>query len=241
MGRRRKMEDAIVILGLGPLIQEDEDLIALFDGHGGLEVASFLAKNFHKKLRYNLTQHPDPKEALRTTFLDMDQSFTKEKMCGSTAVVAYLKSQHLYIANCGDSRAVLGIKNFPPQRVSFDHKPSVLSEQKRIQEAGGVVIKLGETYRVNAVLSVTRAFGDFDLKPSVTVDPFIYELDLDEENDYLILACDGIWDVMSDEDAIDLVRSQGSPFKGALLLTQTAFEKGSTDNLSAIVIKLSST
>ena len=82
-----------------------------------------------------------------------------EDKSGSTAVCCLISPTHFYIANCGDSRAVL-CRNGVPAVYTQDHKPSVPAEKKRIQEAGGSVM----IHRVNGTLAVSRALGDFDYK-----------------------------------------------------------------------------
>lgn len=85
-----------------------------------------------------------------------------------------------------------------PVKIMEPHKPHTESEKKRIEDAGGVVVWYG-AWRVNGVLSVARAIGDKKLKEWVIGDPDVAEFDLDGTEEYLILACDGLWDVMDEE------------------------------------------
>jgi serine/threonine protein phosphatase PrpC len=105
-----KGEDSTVIKGT---LVEDADLFATFDGHGGKEVSGLAAEHFHKILAETLERNPDPEEALRSAFADLNTLVKIEvennnigKKAGSTAVAALLYKNQLYVANIGDSRAV---------------------------------------------------------------------------------------------------------------------------------------
>jgi protein phosphatase 1B len=163
-----------------------------------------------------------------------------EDKSGSTAVSTLISPTHFYIANCGDSRAVL-CRNGVAAVCTMDHKPTVAAEKKRIQDAGGSVM----IHRVNGSLAVSRALGDFEYKsvegrgtinfhfwftgslhtilkalfvhvcdsgPTeqlVSPAPEIYvETRKPEEDQFLVLACDGIWDVMTNEDLCQFIRHQ---------------------------------
>eukprot|EP00184_Porphyridium_aerugineum_P006421 CAMPEP_0184694404 /NCGR_PEP_ID=MMETSP0313-20130426/2382_1 /TAXON_ID=2792 /ORGANISM="Porphyridium aerugineum, Strain SAG 1380-2" /LENGTH=485 /DNA_ID=CAMNT_0027152695 /DNA_START=459 /DNA_END=1916 /DNA_ORIENTATION=+ len=136
---------------------------------------------------------------------------------GCTAVVALLIDNSLYVANAGDSKAVLcrGGKAHP---LSFEHKPQSDIEKARIEKAGGFVNPAG---RVNNNLNLSRSIGDLkykmnrDLPPEaqmITAEPDMAAEKLLPEDEFLFMACDGVWDVMSNQEAIDFVRvrlSQG--------------------------------
>jgi protein phosphatase PTC1 len=101
------------------------------------------------------------------------------------------------------SRAGAGI------RLSFDHKPSLPEEVERISSAGGFVA-MG---RVNGILAVSRALGDHMMKKFVICDPFIHELELTPEDTHIIVACDGVWDVMTDDQAAAVVAEASADCK----------------------------
>jgi protein phosphatase PTC1 len=117
---------------------------------------------------------------------------------GTTCVNAYItkidKQRKLYIANCGDSRAVL-CHDTKAHRLSQDHKPTLKSEENRILESDGVMIQ----GRVNGIISLTRSLGDHNMKEWIINDPYYSEMNLTSKDKFLILACDGIWDVMTDQ------------------------------------------
>jgi len=242
IGRRPTMEDQIVILGcFGG--ESNEDYFAVFDGHGGSTASKYCGQKLHEILHSQLTEKVITSEDLyhqipsimKESFISCNHSL-KPLGCqetGTTAVVAYSKGNNLWIANTGDSRAVL-CKNGSAIRVTTDHKPTLESERNRILELKGYVI-FG---RVNGVLAVSRALGDFYFNPHVTCEPDVFGPFDVYSGDYqfLILACDGLWDVVDDSKAIQIVLEAKSPEEGAKQLVTTALQCLSGDNISVIVI-----
>lgn len=119
-------------------------------------------------------------------------------------------------------------------RLSFDHKGSDTFEQKRISKAGGYILN----DRVNGVLAVTRSLGDNSFKEWVIGNPYTTETILKPGDDFLILACDGIWDVCLDQEAVDIVAQIENPKEAAECLVAHALENFSMDNLTVIVVKI---
>merc|ERR1719215_1000684 len=133
-------------------------------------------------------------------------------MSGCTACVCVLQEERhsrvVYTAHLGDSRAVLSRGGKATRLTSVtDHKATDPLEGKRVIEAGGKIIN----DRVNGMLAMTRALGDFLLKMPVLPNdvvsnvPDISSTDLSREDNFIILACDGLWDVMNDQQAVELV------------------------------------
>jgi protein phosphatase PTC1 len=141
----------------------------------------------------------------------------------------------LYLANVGDARAVIS-RGGKAVRLTYDHKGSDSQEAKRITDAGGFVMN----NRVNGVLAVTRSLGDASMKEFVVGSPYTTETVLDDEDEFLIVACDGLWDVCEDQDAVDLVRGVEDPQEASKKLLEHALGNYSTDNLSVMVIRFSS-
>ncbi|KAJ1379441.1 hypothetical protein SESBI_46873 [Sesbania bispinosa] len=154
---------------------------------------------------------------------------------GSTASTAVLVDKHLYVANVGDSRTVIS-KAGKAIALSEDHKPNRSDERKRIENAGGVVMWAG-TWRVGGVLAMSRAFGNRMLKPFVVAEPEIQDQEINEETDLLVLASDGLWDVVPNEDAVSLARAEEEAEAAARKLTEAAFARGSADNITCIVVR----
>jgi protein phosphatase 1L len=147
----------------------------------------------------------------------------------------------MYIANVGDSRAVLcrGKKSIG---LSSDHKPDREDEQERIESFGGSVVNSENTgwiARVNGHLAISRSVGDIRLKDppqGVTAEPEISELDITPEDQFIILASDGLWDVMTNQESVDLVRKCQDKNKAAELLVDKALKLGSADNVTALIV-----
>ncbi|KAL7152255.1 hypothetical protein ABFS83_04G085100 [Erythranthe nasuta] len=183
---------------------------------------------------------------------------------GSTAVVAVVTPDKIVVANCGDSRAVL-CRNGKAVPLSIDHKPDRPDELSRIEAAGGRVI-YWQGARVLGVLAMSRAIGDNYLKPYVSCEPEVTMTDRTEEDECLILASDGLWDVVSEDTAcgIALMCLKGgttaapppppppplpspSPESessdkacndASMLLTKLALARRSSDNVTVVVIDL---
>nr|CAB3473606.1 unnamed protein product [Digitaria exilis] len=120
--------------------------------------------------------------------------------------------------------------------LSDDHKPNRSDEKKRIEDAGGVVTWSG-TWRVGGILAMSRAFGNHLLKRFVVADPEIQDQEIDGELEFLILASDGLWDVVSNEHAVAFVKDEEGPEAAARKLTEIASRRGSTDNITCIVVE----
>ncbi|KAI8829040.1 phosphatase 2C-like domain-containing protein [Chytriomyces cf. hyalinus JEL632] len=142
----------------------------------------------------------------------------------------------LYTANVGDARAVLS-RSGKALRLSYDHKGSDPHETQRIMECGGFVVN----GRVNGVLAVTRALGDASMKDYIVGNPYTTETVLTDADNILVLACDGVWDVCTDQDAIDYIfetsERSSTPQVAAEELLNHSLEKFSTDNLSVMVVR----
>lgn len=118
--------------------------------------------------------------------------------------------------------------------MTYDHKGSDPREAKRITDAGGFVMN----NRVNGVLAVTRSLGDSSMKEFVVGSPYTTETTLGPEDRYLILACDGLWDVCGDQEAVDLIKDAKDAQHASAILLQHALSSFSSDNLSIVVVSL---
>ncbi|KAG8820656.1 Protein phosphatase 2C 1 [Serendipita sp. 401] len=138
----------------------------------------------------------------------------------------------LYAANAGDARAVL-CRNGEALRLTYDHKGSDAQESKRIMDAGGFVMN----NRVNGVLAVTRSLGDSAMKDFVVGAPYTTETELGPHDEFIIVACDGLWDVTEDQEAVDLVRDKQDAQQMAKSLLDHALAKFSSDNVTVMVVR----
>jgi len=151
---------------------------------------------------------------------------------GCASICAVIIGSTLTVANAGDCRAILCRKGGITEAMSYDHKPQNDVEKKRIDESGGFVNQFG---RVNGNLNLSRSIGDLKykqvrgLEPSaqmITAEPDIKQVTLDPEDEFVILACDGIWDCLTNEEAVQYVRER--------IDTKTPIEVG-TEMLDAII------
>eukprot|EP01103_Thecamoeba_quadrilineata_P020584 TRINITY_DN891_c0_g1_i2.p1 TRINITY_DN891_c0_g1~~TRINITY_DN891_c0_g1_i2.p1 ORF type:complete len:1013 (+),score=222.24 TRINITY_DN891_c0_g1_i2:147-3185(+) len=235
-GKREMNEDVLaseIVLGG----RANCHYFAVFDGHGGKSCARFLQQNLHSLLASAVTPSPS---AIKHCFLALNKRLAKSQeirgeASGATAVVALFIGRSLLVANVGDARAVL-CRAGRAIRLSVDHKPQLHEEQNRIRALGGYVTPDG---RVNGRLAVTRAFGDIDMDPLITAEPNVLEVTLTPQDNFLILGCDGVWDVISDEMAVDLCSDPNRrPEELSMKLRDHAYMYGSTDNISAVFIQI---
>lgn len=178
-------------------------------------------------------------KALTESFLELDHDWlnTLDFDDGSTATVALVYDGKIYVANIGDSRAVLASSN-KSVPLSSDHKPNRPDERLRVESNGGRIMFYG-TWRVQGMLAVTRSFGDRRLKRWVIAEPEIFVRDLTSEDKYLILATDGVWDVMSEQDSVDITCRAENPSQAADDLTVMSHKRGSQDNITSLIVNLS--
>ncbi|XP_077983812.1 putative protein phosphatase 2C T23F11.1 [Glandiceps talaboti] len=216
-GWRINMEDSHThILSLKD--DKGTSFFAVYDGHGGAKVAQYAGENLHNRI----LQQPSYKRgeietAIRGGFISIDEDMLeddamKDELAGTTAIVTFLKDNKIYCGNVGDSRAIASVRG-QVQQLSYDHKPSNEDETKRIIAAGGWV----EFNRVNGNLALSRALGDFVFKKNdkkspeeqiVTAVPDVIVKDITDDHEFLVLACDGIWDVLSNQEVADFVRTR---------------------------------
>ncbi|KAL2894083.1 putative protein phosphatase 2C 11 [Bienertia sinuspersici] len=162
-----------------------------------------------------------------TNYLNEEKG--QQKDAGSTASTALLVGDRLLVANVGDSR-VVACRGGSAVPLSIDHKPDRSDERQRIEDAGGFVIWAG-TWRVGGVLAVSRAFGDKLLKQFVTAEPEIEEQEIDGV-DFIIIASDGLWN-----EAVSLVLDIKDAEAASRRLTEEAFSRGSSDNITCLVVR----
>lgn len=188
----------------------------VYDGHGGEKVAQFAGENIHKIVaKQDAFSKGDMEQALKDGFLATDRAILndsryEDEVSGCTASVGVISRDKIWVANAGDSRTVLGVKG-RAKPLSFDHKPQNEGEKARICAAGGFV----DFGRVNGNLALSRAIGDFEFKKSadlspeqqiVTAFPDVITHEISSDDEFLIIACDGIWDCQSSQAVVEFVR-----------------------------------
>ncbi|XP_022091548.1 probable protein phosphatase 2C T23F11.1 [Acanthaster planci] len=216
-GWRINMEDAHTTK-LNTDDDRDSAFFAVYDGHGGAKVAQYAGQHLHTKLTNQASyKKGDIADSIKKAFLLLDEDMLsdetmKDELAGTTALIVVVKNGKIYCGNVGDSRAVASVSGHA-QALSHDHKPGNEEETKRIIAAGGWV----EFNRVNGNLALSRALGDFvfkrnESKPAeeqiVIAVPDVTVNDIRPDHEFLVLACDGIWDVLTNQEVVDFIRSR---------------------------------
>ena len=219
IGSRKSMEDEYAIY--------DRPANAFFsaevyDGHAGREPArlasEMLTPHFLDAWSIEAGKPPAERRAeeelVREAYIATDEYIAfKQVTGGAAALTLYLIEDRFIAANAGDSRAIIGTEA-GVQPLTLDHRPGAPEEKARIESLGGMVTLFG-TPRVMGFLAVSRALGDSDMKPYVTAEPRIATGLLGRENDFAVLACDGVWDILSSETVIAIARAASNPQEGA--------------------------
>lgn len=235
-----RMEDrSLVLPGLAGL--PSIHLFAVFDGHGGQACSEFSATYFPGALcRAWVNEDATPESALIHAFQDVDYAFLKDaptsEESGCTALATLVVNSTLFVANAGDCRCVLGRMDGSFVELSRDHVATDRLEKARVEARGGFVSANG---RVQGKLMVSRAIGDRAVKRYISSTPEVVTRSLSKDDDFIILASDGLWDVVCSQEAASLVRSTVRvPDLAAKRLALKAIELGSDDNISVVVIFL---
>jgi serine/threonine protein phosphatase PrpC len=266
-GRRKNQEDEhSVMMNCNG---EDYHFMMVCDGHGGkfasAKVKELMAPHIAENHKINMNESHNKRykaftNALAKSFVEVDKKLLEtpevkegKDASGTTVCAAFVASREVVVANCGDTRAVFS-KSKKAVDLSTDHKPNLMAETERITKAGGFVAH----NRVQGLHGVARSLGDFGYKQwgackvdeqLVTCKPetLVFPVDVQgEEDEFLLIACDGVWDVMKSQDAVDFVHAQLSPDKGKDRATNLGtvvdrlldrcLELGSLDNMTAAII-----
>ncbi|XP_016481942.1 putative protein phosphatase 2C 39 isoform X2 [Nicotiana tabacum] len=215
-------------------------LFAIFDGHLSHEIPDYLRSHLFNNILNEPNFWVEPESAIRRAYRITDSTIldkaTDLGKGGSTAVTAILiNGQKLVVANVGDSRAVI-CKNGVAKQLSIDHEPG--RERKIIEDRGGFVSNFpGDVPRVDGQLAVARAFGDKSLKMHLSSEPDVMVELIDDDTELLILASDGVWKVLSNQEAADCIKSIKDARSAAKHLNEQALAKGSTDDISCVVVR----
>lgn len=219
--------------------------VEIYDGHGGrrpaLIAAEMLTPAFlhalNREMKKPAADRRSEADLLRDAYLEVDAYIVKQRLQAGTCVVQlYIIGGRFMAANTGDSRAVIGTAAGVAV-LTRDHKPDDIPERSRIEALGGRVVVFGVP-RVEGILAISRALGDTCLKPYVSPEPRISEGSLGTENDRAVLACDGIWDVLSPETVMTEARRHEDPKETAKSISRMARDAGSGDNITVIVLDL---
>lgn len=249
-GERESNEDVVVVRKKKG---GDEYMAAIFDGHGGGFASEYMGQHLLSALgKMGRTNDSGIAETVRGLHDNMAKQHPERVAeCGSTVLVCRIQPEQRYIQaiNLGDSRAVLREGDKTVIELTKDHKPNSKEERSRIKESGHQVKwdKEDRVYRVSGY-SVSRAVGDTD-GGGLGRDCDVTHITYSNEAKYLILACDGVWDVMTSKQACtfldktkltkagrQLVKASNETKNLAYRLAKEALARGSTDNISVLVI-----
>ncbi|TMW57231.1 hypothetical protein Poli38472_003156 [Pythium oligandrum] len=259
-GWRDTMEDVDIVQIPMDSRVPDTTCVAVFDGHGGSTVsravATQIVPHITKTDEYlNDSRSPESLAvALCKAFTDVDETIKSDPEfasssdeVGSTGLFAIITPTDIICANVGDSRCILSNAKTPEVlQLSVDHKPDLEFEKQRIIAAGGTVFR----GRVCGGVAVSRSFGDFwfkrnaALKPHqqlVTAEPCVRIQRRDPSDEFLVLCCDGVYDVMSNDQVRKFIRSKlkngmKNPAEICEHLVDECLSRGSRDNMSAVIV-----
>ena len=231
---------------------KNQMIFEIFDGHGGDEMSTYLQSNLAKIYKQNLLLNKgNIILSLKNAFLDADDEMRGQlniEGLGSTGTLVHIIQGlgpilEVYSANVGDSRVSL----ISPEhiiRLSYDHRTTDEKEKKRILESGMEIID----DRICGTLMLTRIFGNYEYKEEnenennkgLICEPFIskIEIDLSIENQFLILASDGIWDILSEEEVQNIIKKYQDTQKICSIIIKKCLENEAWDNMSVFAVKL---
>lgn len=236
--------------------QEDISIFGVLDGHGGTETVDYLKHSMPKLIfdKFNGQDPADINRILVNIFFELDRDLYNKglaKLSGSTATVAVIYKDYIYVANSGDSRTIIFNDSGDILLETLDHSPDTATERKRIENIGGKVVPIQGVNRVSGMLAVSRGFGDFYLKQSnrvegydprgyISVFPDIYQMKLDSNvgNIYIFLASDGLWEVFSSRYVADFFLSHNisQNLKTILKKLVRRATASTTDDVTSVLI-----
>ena len=230
---RQSMEDIGVTI---PNLTNDykTSLFGIFDGHGGNDVVKYIKDRIPEIIKKNLNDLYPIEQCFINSFnkIDEELKFYDSEYTGSTATIVLIQDNKIYCANVGDSRAYIIYDNYI-KKITVDHKCSVPEEAERVIKAGGKITK----NRVQGQLVLSRSLGDLYVKKYGVINlPDISTNTIDYNIKYVIIASDGIWDVVDEKTVLNMSKMKKNADDFCKDLVKLAIEKESKDNISCIVI-----
>jgi serine/threonine protein phosphatase PrpC len=239
--RRKSMEDNFVIQHELPDMPGSTHVFAVFDGHAGPEAAAHCCVHTVPLVMKHVINEDKPKTIeimMRETMLALAKFSTSEEnpLSGATANLAFVVGEELYLACCGDVQTLIIEKN----KAAF-FSPTQTSEQSgerlRIQRIGGWVTEQG---RVNGAINVSRCLGSMKYAPFVSGAFELVHRKITDDTSAMVMASDGLWAVMSPEEVLEVIiavrKSTGGLKSAAIRLRDLAFQLGSADNITVLVV-----
>ncbi|CAF3247392.1 unnamed protein product [Rotaria sp. Silwood2] len=223
---------------------------SIFDGHNGIDTAKNAAQLIDKlilesfnEIQSNIDDCNQLNNIIKNIFIQLDTNLRELVKDHSGSIAILISPKKIFMINLGDSRGIIISKDGQVLTSTKDHKPSVRKEQERIRRAGGRISKVGnDVLRVESQLAMTRALGDYSLdKHIITAIPDLIQYERDSLAIYVIIASDGIWDVMNNEQVASFVSQRVSNTTLENIISQLfdqCLKEESSDNMTAYIIKL---
>lgn len=236
-GRRWSMEDAYFM---------DLDFAGkgwafggVYDGHSGSEASDYAARYLHRRFLVHLEEGHDPGAAFEAAYRDISAALAHQTS-GTTAVAFFLRERELTVSNVGDSRTLM-VSHDQVIQLSEDHRLDNPDERERVVQTGAV-IEYPYVMRGMEGLMPTRSLGDPQFKDVGIISvPFTRDYLVDEKDIYLLAGCDGLFDVMENEEVADMARRYPNPDQLVYRLKEEALEvRRGTDNLTIIAVSFAS-
>ncbi|CAO2152487.1 unnamed protein product [Urochloa humidicola] len=262
-GPRHAMEDAYSVITDKNGGDSQLAFYGVFDGHGGRAAVDFVSQrlgenvvsavlaaeaNTHSEAPSAGEEHDAVSAAIKAAYLATDSELLAQQQDasgGACATTALVKNGDLYVAHVGDCRAVLGRDGGAAAALTADHTCASDVERERIERGGGYVSRSGSgVWRVQGSLAVSRSFGDAGLKRWVLAEPEVSKVPLAAGCEFLVVASDGLWDKVSNQEAVDIVSRSRNAVAAADVgrscaeLVELARRRGSRDDVTVIVVDL---
>lgn len=251
-GRRETNEDRhniILNINSDDINSNPINLFGIYDGHGGSWVSKYLEANIpnyymNKKFipPFNEEFHIKVFQLIQSQLLENDLGYSNGSTCLLNLMYKLEDFIYMNIINLGDSRMCIVDINNVSIPITKDHKPDDSDEKLRLTKMGGEIYKDSEGVVRIGDLSLSRAFGDGDNAPYISQKPDIFYIKIVPNTKYIVMACDGLWDIIKSEDlgkVIDkILKKKSNPENLAVELAQYALNEGSGDNVSVIVIEV---
>ncbi|PKK77171.1 PP2C-domain-containing protein [Rhizophagus irregularis] len=243
--------------------REDECLFGLFEGRAGTNRGGRVTKYLHDYFQLffkteleKLKDFDTVESALRRSFLSLNKELglkvfnsnnttmeldansvalgIDDNKSGASGIVVYISGMILYVANIGDTKAVIGRNNGNAYEVASNQSIISPNEIERIREAGGFI---SHDCLVNGEVNDSRSFGHFHLTPIINANPSIEKINLSEQDEFIILATHGLWDRMSYQTAVDVTRTERDDLmRAAQKLRDFAISYGAEENIMVMII-----
>lgn len=256
IGSRSDMEDTHICIedlamnfGSNLFGEEAISFYGVFDGHGGKGAAQFVREHLPRVIVEDADFPIELEKVVTRSFMKIDAAFADSctlhsaLSSGTTALTAMIFGRSLLVANAGDCRAILS-RNGIAVEMSKDHRPSCVNEKIRIESLGGYV----DDGYLNGMLGVTRALGDWHIEGlkegenggPLSAEPELKLVTLTKEDEFLIIASDGVWDVFRNQNAVDFVRRKLQEHNNVILccreIVEEAKKRGAMDNLTVVLV-----